>query len=69
MADWSTADTWFAEFIQELEESTRRRRQLWRERVEVPVNEVLARAFADETEQKRRYLEGRRRIAGQQVPA
>lgn len=69
MADWSTADAWFADFIQALEESTRRRRQLWRERVEFPVNEVLARAFADETEQKLRYLEGQRRMAGQQVPA
>lgn len=54
--DWSAADEWFAEFISELEQSPKRRRRLWRERVEVPAKETLARAFEEKTEQLRRYL-------------
>lgn len=55
---WSTADDWFADYIRRLEQSPQRRNKLWRERVVVPVKTTLARAFADKTEQLRRYLAG-----------
>lgn len=55
--DWRLCDEWFAEFIEQLEESPKRRRRLWRERViALPVAETLARAFEEKTEQMRRYL-------------
>lgn len=58
MADWSTADEWFADFIRRLEQSPQRRNKLWRERTEPSVKVTLARAFEDKTEQLRRYLAG-----------
>lgn len=57
---WSTADDWFTEFITRLEASPKRRQQLWRERITLPVKETLARAFTDKTEQLRRYIAGER---------
>lgn len=57
---WATADEWFAEFIHNLEQSPQRRNKLWRERIEVPAKEALARAFTEKTEQLRRYLAGER---------
>lgn len=57
---WSTADDWFNEFITRLEASPKRRQQLWRERITLPVKETLARAFTDKTEQLRRYIAGER---------
>lgn len=60
MPDWSTADDWFSEFITRLEQSPKRRQQLWRERIEVPAKVTLARAFTEKTEQLRRYLAGER---------
>lgn len=56
MPDWTTADEWFAEFIQNLEQSPKRRSRLWRERVEIPVADALARAYDEKTEQLRRFM-------------
>lgn len=53
---WTTADEWFADFISNLEESPKRRGQLWRERVVVPAKHELARAFEEKTEQLRRMI-------------
>lgn len=55
-APWTTADEWFAEFIERLETSPSRRRRLWRERVEIPVRDALARSFEEKTEQLRRMI-------------
>lgn len=60
MPESTTADDWFTEFITRLEQSPRRRNKLWRERIEVPARTTIARAFADKTEQLRRYLASER---------
>lgn len=55
--DWKLSDEWFAEFIEQLEASPRRRRNLRRERIiALPVPETLQRQFEEKTEQLRRYL-------------
>ncbi|KTR73793.1 hypothetical protein NS234_19685 [Microbacterium oxydans] len=55
--EWRLCDEVFAEFIEQLEETPKRRRRLWRERaIALPVTETLARAFEEKTEQMRRYL-------------
>lgn len=53
---WTSADYWFADFIEHLEESRPRLLKLQRERVEIPEAVEAARDFEQETEQLRRVI-------------
>lgn len=59
--DWRLSDEWFAAFIEELEASPRRRTRMKREAIKaLPISESIAVAFAEKTEQLRRYLAAER---------
>lgn len=59
--DWRLSDEWFADFIEELEASPRRRTRLKREAIKaLPIVDALAMAFEEKTEQLRRYLAAER---------
>ncbi|GAA1149389.1 hypothetical protein F6W69_10530 [Microbacterium oxydans] len=60
LPDWTSADYWFADYIERLQKSQPRTIRLSREKVSIPVPEQEARAFTDKTEQLRRYLAGER---------
>lgn len=60
MEDWSTADYWFADYLERLQASRTRTIRLLRERVSIPAPEQEARSFTEKTEQLRRYLAGER---------
>lgn len=54
--DWTSADYWFAEFIEHLEDSRPRLLKLQRERVEIPDAVEAERDYEHETEQLRRVI-------------
>ena len=59
---WRTSDEGFAEFLEVLQTTTSRRRQLWREgRVPIPARTELARGYQDKTDQLCRLLAVERR--------
>lgn len=60
LPDWSTADYWFADYLERLQKSQPRTIRLLREKVSIPTSEEAARAFTEKTEQLRRYLAGER---------
>lgn len=60
LPDWTTADYWFADYLERLQKSQSRTIRLPREKVSIPASEQDARAFTDKTEQLRRYLAGER---------
>ncbi|KQQ65721.1 hypothetical protein [Microbacterium sp. Leaf320] len=53
---WTSADYWFADFIEHLEDSRPRLLKLQRERVEIPEAVEAARDYEHETEQLRRVI-------------
>jgi hypothetical protein len=53
---WTSADYWFADFIEHLEASRPRLLKLQRERVEIPDAVEAARDYEQETEQLRRVI-------------
>ncbi len=53
---WSSADYWFADFIERLENSRPRLLNLQRERVEIPDAVEAERDYEQETEQLRRVI-------------
>lgn len=53
---WTSADYWFADFIEHLEESRPRLLKMQRERVEIPEAVEAARDYEQETEQLRRVI-------------
>ena len=60
---WKLADEWFTDYIRDLEASGSRKRRLFRERHKpLPIRETQARAFAEKTEQLRRFLEHEREV-------
>lgn len=54
--DWTSADYWFADFIDRLEQSRPRLLRLQREQVEIPEAVEAARDYENETEQMRRVI-------------
>ncbi len=53
---WTSADYWFADFIERLENSRPRLLKLQREQVEIPEEVEAARDYEQETEQMRRMI-------------
>lgn len=53
---WTSADYWFADFIERLENSRPRLLNLQRERVEIPEPVEAERDYEQETEQLRRVI-------------
>lgn len=53
---WTSADYWFADFLERLENSRPRLLNLPREQVKIPDDVEAARDFQDETEQLRRVI-------------
>jgi len=53
---WTSADYWFTEFLDRLDQSKPRRLNLLRERVVVPEKDQAARDYDLETEQMRRMI-------------
>lgn len=53
---WTSADYWFADFLERLENSRPRLLKLQRERVEIPEDVEAARDYEQETEQMRRVI-------------
>lgn len=53
---WTSADYWFADFIERLENSRSRLLNLQRERVEIPEPVEAERDYEQETEQLRRVI-------------
>lgn len=58
--EWTSADYWFADFIERLQLSQTRTIRLMREKVSIPSAEEAARAFTEKTEQLRKYLAAER---------
>lgn len=59
--DWGLSDEWFTDFITSLEAAPRRRARLKKERIiALPVQDTIAIAFQEKTEQLRRYLAAER---------
>lgn len=53
---WTSADYWFADFIERLEDSRARLLNLPREQITVPEDVEAARDYEQETEQMRRVI-------------